>query len=362
MQVRPALSDDLSDTMLREITQLNRRLLITINSAPQNPAEAIRQITVRLKALDREKEDSLSRQRKMGIVEPEPPRELGDVIEHTGALLDSLKTRDDKLFLSNILVLVSASSIEEMDATAGAVRDIAESKGCTIKPFTFAQEESLDSAVPLGRNDTFVKRIMTTTALVAFIPFNVVEIVQASGLVYGQNKLSHNVILMDRKTSMNSHEFVFGGSGSGKTMEAEIEIWECFFRTNDDMIIIDPEGQMTRVVNLLGGQVIDVSTSAKTRFNPLDINENYGGEEEPDPIPLKSDFIISLIESTLNYRDGIDPAARSIIDCCVIEIYKKYFPRFLHGSQANPQSRCPLPCKRSGNLYRRQPEYFCGEI
>lgn len=318
------LPDDLSDEMLRKLTQLNRRLLITVNSAPQNPAEAIRQITARLKALDREKEDSLSRQRKMGIVEPNPPRELEETIGHTEELLESLKTRNEKLFLSNVLILVGAPSLEEMGASAEAVREIAESKGCTVKPFTFAQEEGLDSVVPLGRNDTFVKRIMTTTALAAFIPFNVVEIVQPSGLCYGQNKLSHNVILMDRKLSINPHEFVFGGSGSGKTLAAELEIWECFFRTDDDMIIIDPEGGFTKLTRLLGGQVIDVSTAAKTRFNPFDINENYGGDEEPNPIPLKSDFIISLIESTLNYRDGIDPAARSIIDRCVREIYREY--------------------------------------
>ncbi|HEX3029088.1 MAG TPA: conjugal transfer protein, partial [Clostridia bacterium] len=39
---------------------------------------------------------------------------------------------------------------------------------------------------------------------------------------------------------------------------------------------------------------------------------------------FKSDFIISLIEVTLNYHDGIDPVMRSIIDRCVREIYKAY--------------------------------------
>ncbi len=43
-----------------------------------------------------------------------------------------------------------------------------------------------------------------------------------------------------------------------------------------------------------------------------------------DPVRLKSDFIISLIEVTMNYRDGIDPAARSMIDEYVVEAYKKY--------------------------------------
>ena len=322
------IPNDLSDSMLRDITTVNHRLLVTVNAAPQNAAEAIRQVNRRLKALDREMEDSLSRQVKQNIVDPRPPRDLKKTIETTSSFQNSISTHDVKMFLSNVLITVSAKSLEEMDGTVEEIQDLAAAKGCTVKPFTFAQEESLDSAVPLGRNDTFVKQVQTTSSLAAFIPFNVVEIVHPTGLCYGRNKLSHNVILMDRKRYVNSHGFFFGASGSGKTTGAALEIWECFFRTNDDMIVIDPEGGLTKLVRLLGGQVIDVSSSAKTQFNPFDINEYYGGEEE-DPVPFKSDFIISLIEATLNYHDGIDPSTRSIIDRCVREVYKKYreYPR-----------------------------------
>ncbi len=70
------LPDGLSDSMLRDISKLNRKLLITVNISPQNVAGAIEQISSRLKALDREMEDSLSRQVKQKIVNPQPPREL----------------------------------------------------------------------------------------------------------------------------------------------------------------------------------------------------------------------------------------------------------------------------------------------
>ncbi|MVB10829.1 hypothetical protein CAFE_15270 [Caprobacter fermentans] len=315
---------DITDSLIKDITTLDKRLLLTINVLPQNPGAAIKEVKDRLKSLDREKEDSLSRQVKMGIVDPKPPRDLKDVITGTENFLNDLKARNEKMFLANILIFVSAKSLEEMDSIVEAVEDKVAKSGCTIKPFTFAQEEGLDSVVPLGRNDTFIRRTFTTSSLAAFIPFNVVEIVHPGGLCYGRNKLSHNIILMDRKRYINAHGFYFGASGSGKTTGAELEMWECFFRTNDDMIIIDPEGGFTKLVNLLGGQVIEVSNAAKTRFNPFDINEYYGGEEDPNPIPFKSDFIISLIEVTLNYRDGIDPVARSVIDRCVRQVYQNY--------------------------------------
>lgn len=315
---------DITDSLISNITTLDKRLLLTINVLPQNPGAAIKEVEDRLKTLDREEEDSLSRQVNMGIINPKPPRDLKNMIAATERFLKDLKTRNEKMFLANILIFVSAKSLQEMDSIVEAVEDKVAESGCMIKPFTFAQEEGLNSAVPLGRNDTFVKRTFTTSSLAAFIPFNVVEIVHPGGLCYGRNKRSHNVILMDRKRYINAHGFYFGASGSGKTTGAELEMLECFFRTNDDMIIIDPEGGFTKLVKLLGGQVIEVSNAAKTRFNPFDINQYYGGEEDPNPIPFKSDFIISLIEVTLNYRDGIDPVARSVIDRCVRQVYQNY--------------------------------------
>lgn len=315
---------DLSDELIRDITSIDEKILLTINVTPQNPREAIKAVKKRLDRLEREKEDVLERKAKMGIKEPKPPRELKKAIERTENLLNELDTRNEKMFLTNILVLIRAESLDELEAIKEKILDKVAKSGCDIRPFTFGQEDGLNSVLPLGRNDTFIKRILTTTSLAAFIPFNVVEIVHENGLSYGKNRLSHNIILMDRNRYENAHGFYFGTSGSGKSTLSKLEVWECFFRTNDDIIIIDPEGEFTKLVNLLGGQVIDVSTASPTRFNPLDINQFYGGDDEPDPIPFKSDFIISLIEETMQYHDGIDMITRSVADRCVRLAYHDY--------------------------------------
>ena len=315
---------DISDELIKEITSVDESILLTINVLPQNPQAAIQSVKQRQKKLDREKEDNRSKQAKMGVLDPEPPRELRKAIESTDAFLNDLESRNEKMFLANVLIHARAKTLEDLRAIVEKIANKVNKSGCTIKPFTFAQEEALDSVVPLGRNDTFVKRTFTTTSLAAFIPFNVVEIVQHDGLSYGKNKLSHNVICLDRKQLQNPHGFYFGQSGSGKSMAAKAEIWECFWRTDDDMIIVDLDGEFTKVVKLLGGQVIEVSNAATTKINPFDINENYGGGEDPNPVPFKSDYIISLIEVTLNYRNGIDPIMRSVIDRCVRYIYSAY--------------------------------------
>lgn len=317
------LPQDLSDELIKEITSLDESILLTINALPQNPQLAIKEVRKRLKTLDIEKENNRSRQVKMGVAVPEPPRELRKAIENTDSFLSELETRNEKMFLANILIHVRAKTLDEMAAIVEKIANKVTKSGCTLRPFTFAQEDGLNSTLPLGRNDTFVMRTLTTTSLAVFIPFNVVEIVQPGGFSYGKNKLSNNVICLNRKLLTNPHGFYFGASGSGKSMGAKAEIWECFFRTDDDIIIIDLDGEFTKLVKLLGGQVIEVSNSATTKFNPFDINQFYGGDDL-NPVPFKSDFIISLIEVTLNYRDGIDPVMRSVIDRCVREVYRKY--------------------------------------
>jgi len=271
---------DLSDELVKEITSLDESILLTINAMPQNPQLAIKEVRKRLKTLDMEKENNRTRQVKIGVVVPEPPRDLRKAIENTEAFLSELETRNEKMFLANILIHVRAKSLEEMEAIVEKIQNKVNKSGCTLRPFIFAQEDALNSVIPLGRNDTFVKRTLTTTSLAVFIPFNVVEIVQPGGFSYGKNKLSNNIICLNRKLLTNPHGFIFGQSGSGKSMGAKAEIWECFFRTNDDIIVIDLDGEFTKVVNLLGGQVIEVSNSAKTKFNPFDINQFYGGDEE----------------------------------------------------------------------------------
>ncbi len=318
------LPKDLSDELVKDITTIDDSILLTVNVLPQNPRESIDEVRTRLKHLEKEKEDNRSRQVKYGILIPEPPRDLKKAIDNTQAFLSDLETRNEKMFIANVLIHIRAKSLEELSFIADNINSKVYKSGYTLRPFTFAQEDGFNSVLPLGRNDTFIKRVFKTSSLASFIPFNVVEVVHTGGLFYGKNKLSNNIILMNRKLYNNAHGFYFGASGSGKSMGGKDEIWECYWRTNDDILIIDPDGEFTKLVELLGGQVIEVSNNSTTKFNPFDINEFYGGEDEPNPIPFKSDFIISLIEVTLNNSKGISDIARSIIDRCIRHIYRSY--------------------------------------
>lgn len=315
---------DLTDSIIHDMLDIDHDMFITINIRPQDPAYAIKETEKRLKNLDTEKCNVQARQAKAGVLVPETPRETKRMIERTEEFLNALQTRNEKMFVANVLIMVHGKSLKEVDAAVEDVAAPVNKTGCKLRPFSFDQENALNSVIPLGRCDTFVQRTQITSSLATFIPFNVVEIIDPTGFSYGKNSLSNNVLMMDRKLLTNPHGFYFGESGSGKSMGAKAEIFECFNRTKDDIIIIDPDGEFSKMVKLLGGQVVTISNNSDMCFDPFDINTNYGGENSDSPIRFKSDFIISLMEITLNCRGGLDGSMRSIIDRCVREIYKPY--------------------------------------
>ena len=55
---------------------------------------------------------------------------------------------------------------------------------------------------------------------------------------------------------MNGNSFRLGVSGSGKSFSAKEEIVHLALSTDDDILILDPESEFTKLVEALGGQVV----------------------------------------------------------------------------------------------------------
>jgi type IV secretory pathway VirB4 component len=76
------------------------------------------------------------------------------------------------------------------------------------------------------------------------------------------------------------------------------------------------------LVELLGGQVINICATSDNCINPLDLNPDYA--EEDDPVTLKADFITSMMEVICAGKQGLAPSEKSVLDRCVRLIYKPY--------------------------------------
>ena len=314
---------EMTDQIVNRITSVNADLLFTITLVPQNNKVTVDNLRKLLKNHDMERYKTVERQVKHGVFNPTIPRELLENIENLQQIIGDLQSKDERMFLANICLLLRGKDKSEMENIYRSIQSEVVRDGCNIAPFTYGVEDALNTIMPLGRLDIAQRSTFTTSAISGFVPFNVVDILQPAGLCYGKNRNSNNILLMNRKLYINSHGFYFGTSGSGKSMGAKLEIWEVAHRTNDPILIIDPDGEFTKVVEALGGQIIELSDQSTVYINPFDINLDYGGEDE-NFIAFKSSYIISLLDIATHRNGGLDQATRSIIDNCVSEIYQKY--------------------------------------
>ncbi len=118
----------------------------------------------------------------------------------------------------------------------------------SLRKLSFQQQDGLITALPLGLRRIDALRTLTTEALAVLMPFKAQEIRHRHGIYYGQNAISKNLILADRKELLNGNGFILGVSGSGKSFAAKREITEIALSTNDDIIIIDPEAEVRHEV------------------------------------------------------------------------------------------------------------------
>ncbi len=165
------------------------------------------------------------------------------------------------------------------------------------------------------------RSVPTTESLAVFIPFRVQDICHTNGVYYGQNVISKNMIIADRRQLLNGNEFILGVSGGGKSFTAKGEIINQVLAGDADIIIIDPEREYSPLVRALGGEIINISATSPTHINAMDMNREYG--DGANPVILKSEFIMSLCEQLIG-GNNLGAVQKSIIDRCTASVYRTY--------------------------------------
>lgn len=153
------------------------------------------------------------------------------------------------------------------------------------------------------------------------MPFRVQEISHKHGIYYGQNAISKNMIVADRKQLMNGNSFIVGVSGSGKSFAGKNEIVNLMLAGDADVILVDPEREYSSLVKAMGGEVIHISATSQNHINAMDLNKEYG--DGANPVILKSEFVLSLCEQLIGGQN-LGAKQKSIIDRCTAKVYWDY--------------------------------------
>lgn len=226
------------------------------------------------------------------------------------------------MFLSVLTMVHTAETKEQLDNDTETLLTTARKHLCQFAILKFQQLDGLNTAMPFGVRKIDALRTLTTESLAVFMPFRVQEIRHSNGVYYGQNVISKNMIIADRKQLLNGNSFILGVSGSGKSFTAKEEIVSIMLRdSNADIILIDPEREESQLVKALGGEVIKISATSNNHINAMDMNSEYG--DGANPVILKSEFVLSLCEQLIG-SGNLGAKQKSIIDRCTANTYKYY--------------------------------------
>ena len=338
----------IKDEMVTELTDLNKNMMLSIDIKPIPMEETMKILeNIRL-GVETNITNWQRKQNKNNNFSAIVPYEMEQERNEIKEVSDDITTRDQKLFLSVLTIVLLADTKEELEQNTESILSTGRKHLCQLSILKYQQMDGLNITMPYGVSPIKTTRTLITESLAVFMPFKVQEISHKNGIYYGDNAISKNMILADRRELLNGNSFILGISGSGKSFTAKNEIVSIALRDkNADIIVIDPEREYKELIKSIKGEVIEISATSNNHINAMDINSDYG--DGANPLILKSEFLLSFCEHLMDGK-SFGAKEKSIIDRCTARVYRAY-------QQGNYQGTTPtLQDFREELLKQEEPE------
>ena len=327
-------SSSVPDTIFKDILETNQTMLITKNIEFVDTADAVELVRRQITNMQEEvikKTKAVAERSRGAFIDPIEGTELAENKAQAHEYLDDLQGRNQKMTLCQFVIMLIADNYEELEKNTEALKIITRKNQITLSSAPYRQEQAFSSVLPIGNSNSSdkeknlqVRRTLSSESTAVFCPFNTVDLIHEGGLYYGVSQVNRNIILFDRRKLSNPNGFIFGVPGAGKGVTAKLEMIYSILATNDEVIILDPEGEYSALAELFNGEIIYISETSKTHINPLDLTQNPDESDTSyDPVTAKLDFLLSFFSAILGNVD-ILPTQKTIIDTVMRDVYKNH--------------------------------------
>lgn len=209
--------------------------------------------------------------------DPLKQKRLQKEIDTANRQLDKYNDNEANYIYQSMYVYLTANSLEELDTLTDSVTNTLRKQQLrTINPIK-AQYHAFWSALPLNENllREYTYQQSNTDVASSIFPFDDSEILNLSPRsdIEGINKDTDSLIAVDytdKRNILNQNMVVIGTSGVGKTTYMSQKLMKDIAK-GTKVFIIDPENEYTDIVNKYGGEVVHLSSNARTKINPLEI-------------------------------------------------------------------------------------------
>ena len=332
---------EVEDRIITDFLQIDTPIIVSIHLDPIDRVKAKKFIEKRNMQLNsskiREQTHASNEGYDIDILPPELTANGAD----TAKMLTEINSSNENLFNMTILICVFADTLKDLKVIQKNVEKIANKQSSQLLLLRDQQEQAFVSCLPLGISHIDIQRTIMTSQLAMLNPFTSVQLFTPNAPYYGVNPLTKSLIMADRTQLKNPNGLYLGVPGGGKSFAGKREKLMYYLLNNScDIVVIDPEDEYQKALEMIGGQTIDLSPSSGQHINPMDINFDVGYQDE-DPIRNKSLFMLSIAEQIASrkvegIKTGLEGDEISMVDEVVRKIYNGLKEKYWVGMHRNP--------------------------
>jgi len=242
-----------------------------------------------------------------------------------------------KTFDFQMHIMITADSEEELDMKKVTLKNYLDAMELRAIPLRFEQESVLKSILPIFDKQPIEARIgtpMPSPTMAAMYPFIFDSIKDAGlstllGVDFSGGVILFNQFLFQLKKENNRNNanmIILGTSGSGKSTAAKL-LLRSHIRNGYQIVAIDPEGEITEMTKMYGGEVVDLGKGGEFGMvNPLEIVMDADEEE------IKAGLGYTVLTKTIQflkafmkyYDPGIEEDVLTLFSEIVQDTYIRY--------------------------------------
>jgi hypothetical protein len=181
----------------------------------------------------------------------------GQAIDAAEALWESVQAGTTTAWWAQLLLAVVADDRETLDERSGRLRDALAPWRAEARVVAFRQRAALAATAVGGEALAAPWRMLDAMSAAASIPAPLGPTTATSGVLAGADDASGAPLRVDRFALHNPARLVVGTSGAGKSYATKLEV--CRWRVRGaEAVVVDPEGEFTRLGEVLQGLVLAV--------------------------------------------------------------------------------------------------------
>ncbi|MEL0453454.1 DUF87 domain-containing protein [Lactococcus lactis subsp. lactis] len=319
----------MDDRMVKELTEIGHESVIAIHAQPYGIGESSKMLRAKSVDIEAQMQKHEEKGAKKNIFTGIIPRKLREAYKDVDEQIDTLKDTGDRLTSSIFLIYLHEDTEEELQRAIKDVRRVGDKFGADFAALPLLQDCGFNSVLPLGMNSvdiesTFMRKLPTSNVGIN-VPFSNVNLEHKGGRYQGINLLSNSAILVNRKdpSLKNGSGVIWGSSGSGKSTTVKLEVISTRLSSpNDDVIMLDPEGEYSEIVREFGGEEVEISPDSDTYLNLLELPHADTRSVKENPYNIKIDFIKKLLTTISEDIGELSGGDRAIIERVTTQTYK----------------------------------------